>query len=207
MRKLGLVAALGLSLVAGSAIAQTAAAPNSAAAVSAIQAGAYKVDANHTQVIWSVDHMGFSRLHGMVGGMSGVLQLDPAKLAAASLAIDIPLSGLTVTSAGFAQHLASADMFDTAKFPAAKFVSTSVKVKGQEATITGDLTLHGVTRPVTLEARFYGAGANPMSKAATVGFSATGKLKRSDFNLGYAAPVVSDEVNLEINAAFEKAPG
>ncbi len=136
--------------------------------------------------------------------MSGTLTIDPARPSAATVAIDIPLSGLTVTSPGFGKHLATADLFDTAKFPTARFVSRSVKVRGTNATIAGDLTLRGVTRPLTLAARLHGAGVNPMSKKQTVGFSATAKLKRSDFGLGYAVPAVSDEVNLEITAAFEK---
>jgi polyisoprenoid-binding protein YceI len=202
------VAALALSQASVSAAprqspqaAQTAAAR---AAARNVQAGSYRIDANHTQVLWSVDHMGFSRLYGMVGGMSGWLQLDPARLGQARLEVDIPLSGLTVTSAGFGRHLATADLFDVAQFPTARFVSRTVTVRGQEATIVGDLTLRGVTRPVTLQARFYGAGANPMSQAQTVGFSARGQLKRSDFGLGYAVPAVSDTVDLEITAAFEK---
>ena len=184
----------------GVAHAQTAAAAPGAT----VQAGLYKLDANHTQVLWSVDHMGFSRLYGMLGGMSGSLELDPAKLGEASLQVDIPLSGLTVTSSGFANHLQTADLFDVAQFPTARFVSRSVTVRGQEAAIEGELTLRGVTRPLTLQARFYGAGANPMSQAYTVGFSARGQLKRSDFGLGYAVPAVSDMVELKITAAFEK---
>jgi polyisoprenoid-binding protein YceI len=197
-----------LALLAAFALAGTTAlaaqpkAPPAAAAK--VQAGSYKVDPNHTQVIWSVDHFGFSRLYGMVGGMSGTLDLDPARPNAAKVAIDIPLSGLTVTSPGFAKHLATADLFDIASFPTARFVSRSVAVRGNQATIAGDLTLRGVTKPLTLAARLHGAGANPMNKKQTVGFSATAKLKRSDFNLGYAVPNVSDEVNLEITAAFEK---
>ncbi len=197
-----------LALLAAFALAGTTAlaaqpkAPPAAAAK--VQAGSYKVDPNHTQVIWSVDHFGFSRLYGMVGGMSGTLDLDPARPNAAKVAIDIPLSGLTVTSPGFAKHLATADLFDVASFPTARFVSRSVAVRGNQATIAGDLTLRGVTKPLTLAARLHGAGANPMNKKQTVGFSATAKLKRSDFNLGYAVPNVSDEVNLEITAAFEK---
>ena len=202
---LALSPAIGAAQQAPTVAAAPAAAP--AAAVQAVEAGTYQVDANHTQVLWSVDHLGFSRLYGMVGGMSGTLELDPARLGQARLAIDIPLSGLTVTSAGFAQHLQTADLFDVAQFPTARFVSRSVTVRGQEATIVGDLTLRGVTRPVTLEARFYGAGANPMNQAKTVGFSARGQLKRSDFGLGYAAPAVSDTVDLEITAAFEKRAG
>ena len=197
-----------LALLAAFALAGTTAlaaqpkAPPAAAAK--VQAGSYKVDPNHTQVIWSVDHFGFSRLYGMVGGMSGTLDLDPARPNAAKVAIDIPLSDLTVTSPGFAKHLATADLFDVASFPTARFVSRSVAVRGNQATIAGDLTLRGVTKPLTLAARLHGAGANPMNKKQTVGFSATAKLKRSDFNLGYAVPNVSDEVNLEITAAFEK---
>jgi len=205
MHKISLLAALGLSLLAAPLAAQPAQSPtNSAAAIQSITAGDYRLDPDHTQVLWSVDHMGFSRLSGMVGEMSGTLRLDPARPQAASLEVQIPLSGLRVTSNGFAQHLQTPDLFDTAKFPSARFVSRKVEVRGQTATITGDLTLHGVTRPVVLEARFYGAGANPMNKAETVGFSATGQLKRSDFGLGYGVPAVSDVVNLEINAAFEK---
>lgn len=200
MKKISLALALGLSLSAAPLMAQT---PPPATGAAAVQAGSYKLDANHTQVIWSVDHLGFSKLYGMVGSMSGTLQIDPANLSAAKVEVDIPLSGLTVTSPGFAKHLASADFFETEKFPTAKFVSRTVEVKGEEATITGDLTLKGVTRPVVLNAKFYGAGVNAMNKARTVGFSATGTLKRSEFGLGYAAPAVSDDVQLKVTAAFE----
>jgi polyisoprenoid-binding protein YceI len=149
--------------------------------------------------------MGFSRLYGMVGAITGTLRIDPARPQQAAVQIDIPLSGLTVTSPAFGKHLQTPDLFDTAKFPTARFVSRNVAVRGQQATITGDLTLRGVTKPLTLRARFHGAGTNPMSKAATIGFSAEGELKRSDFGLGYAVPAVSDTVKLEITAAFEKA--
>jgi hypothetical protein len=104
----------------------------------------------------------------------------------------------------FGKHLATSDLFDTAKFPTARFVSRKETVRGTQAIIAGDLTLRGVTKPLTLDARLHGAGVNGMNKKQTVGFSATGTLKRSDFNLGYAVPAVSDEVKLEITAAFEK---
>ncbi len=193
-------------LLTTAAIGSQPATPRSASAAK-VSAGRYLVDPNHTQVIWSVDHFGFNRLFGMVGSMSGSLELDPARLSETKVAIDIPLSGLTVTSPGFAKHLQAADLFDTAKFPTARFVSRQVRVRGQAATIIGDLTLRGVTRPLTLNARFGGAGANPMNKKQTVGFSATGTLKRSEFGLGLAVPAVSDEVRLEVTAAFEREPG
>ncbi|WP_091741208.1 YceI family protein [Phenylobacterium immobile] len=169
-----------------------------------VTGGAYEVDSHHTQVVWSVDHLGISTLYGMFGEMTGTLALDPKTPQNAKLSIAIPLTGLTVTSAAFAKHLSSPDFFDVAKYPTASFVSTGVKVMGTKAEITGDLTLHGVTKPVTLQAAFHGAGANPMNKVENIGFSATTSIKRSDFGLGMAVPMVSDEVKLKIVAAFVK---
>ena len=201
MKKLLAAAGVAAVMIATPVLAQTPGAPD----VSRVAAATYKVDANHTQAVWSVDHMGFSILYGMFGSMSGTLTLDPAKPEAAKVSIEIPMSGLTTTSAGFTKHLSSADFFDVEKFPTAKFESTSVVVSGQTAKITGDLTLRGVTKPVTLDARLAGAGPNPMSKAATVGFHATTTIKRSDFGMTYALPAVGDAVELQIEAAFEKA--
>lgn len=197
------IAAAAAILLATPAFAQAPEMPGQPEAAR-VAAGTYKVDPHHTQAVWSVDHMGFSTLYGMFGEMSGTLTLDPANLSAAKLTIDIPMSGLTVTSSDFATHLASADFFEVEKHPAGRFVSTAVVVDGTKAKITGDLTLKGVTKPVVLDAELMGAGANPMSKAQTVGFTATSTIKRSDFNLGYAVPVVSDEVELKITAAFER---
>lgn len=171
---------------------------------SRISGGTYKVDPNHTQVAWSVDHMGFSTLFGMFGQPKGELTLDPKKPAEAKLEIEFPMSGLTVTSEKFETHLKSDEFLNAAKFPSATFRSTSVEVKDQKARVTGDLTVHGVTRPVTLDVSFHGAGVNPMSKAETVGFSGTTKLKRSEFGLGAFVPVVSDEVTITVVGAFEK---
>jgi polyisoprenoid-binding protein YceI len=78
------------------------------------------------------------------------------------------------------------------------------KTGERTARIEGDVTMHGVTRPLTLDATFGGSGANPMSKAFTIGFSATGTLKRSEFGVSKYVPFVSDEVRLKISAAFEK---
>lgn len=200
MKKLLAAAGLAVTMIATPVLAQTPGAPD----VSRISAATYKVDGHHTQVVWSVDHMGFSILYGMFGEMIGSLTLDPANPATAKVSIDIPMTGMTTTSPAFTKHLQSKDFFEVEKFPAGKFVSTAVVVDGQNAKITGDLTLKGVTKPVTLDAKLTGAGTNPMSKAATVGFSATTTIKRSDFGLGYAAPAVGDEVKLKITAAFEK---
>lgn len=171
-----------------------------------VTAGTYQVDANHTQVIWTVDHLGISPLSGMFGKIGGTLVIDPKAPDAAKLDITLPMAGLTVTSVPFAQDLASAEFFDTATFPSASFTSTRVTANGATARIEGELSLHGMTRPVVLEASFVGAGFNPMHKAEEIGFTATGTLKRSEFGLGAAVPAVSDEVQLRIVGAFSKRP-
>ncbi len=168
-----------------------------------VTAGSYTIDGNHTQAVFAYDHFGFTSNAGIISGFTGALTLDPKKPEASTLTVDIPVATLQTGIPKFQEHLASADFFDFAKFPTAKFVSTSVKVDGTTADITGNLTLHGITKPVTLDAKFVGAGT-AMNKKETVGFAATGIIKRSDFGLGKYAPMVSDEVELKIVAAFEK---
>ncbi|WP_454684280.1 YceI family protein [Ancylobacter moscoviensis] len=174
--------------------------------VARITGGTYAVDPDHSQVVWTVDHMGFSPLTGIFGVASGTLVLDPKKPGEAKLDITIPISSLRVTSDGFAKHLAGPEFFDAEKFPTATFKSTKVTVNDDDATIEGDLTLHGVTKRVTLDAELFGAGVNPMSKVENIGFTASADIKRSDFGMGYAVPVVSDEVELDIVGAFTKQP-
>ena len=199
-----LAALAAVVLVASPVAAQVPAGLPGSADVSRVVAGTYSVDPDHTQVVWTVDHMGVSPLTGMFGRMTGTLTLDPANPSAARLDIEIPLAGLTTTTEGFGKHLRTADFFDAEKFPTGRFVSTSVQAHGPEATITGNLTLHGVTRPVTMQAKFFGAGPNPQTRALNIGFTATARIKRSDFGLGFAVPVVADEVDLKIVGAFVK---
>lgn len=171
--------------------------------VSRVVAGTYQVDPAHTQVAWEVNHMGVSILEGMFGASGGSLTLDPARPAATKVDVTFQIDQLSVTALAFANHLKSDQIFDAAKFPTARFVSTGVVPHGADrATLTGSLTIKGITKPVTLEASFVGAGANPMSKKLNIGFSATGSVKRSDFGVGLYAPLVSDDVRLHIHAAF-----
>lgn len=169
-----------------------------------IAAGSYTADSNHTQVAWSVNHLGFNLYNGLFAGTTGTMTLDPADPAKAAVTIQIPLDKVLTTSDALTAHLKRADFFDTAKFPVATFKSTQVAVRGTAATITGDLTLHGVTKPVTLDAHFVGAGTNPLSKAATVGFEATTSIKRSDYGMTFLVPGVGDQVDLRITVAFER---
>lgn len=177
-----------------------------AEAAAKVAAGTYTVDTDHTQIAWGIDHLGFNVYYGIFGGTRGTLTLDPAKPASASVSLTIPVDKVTTTSEKLNAHLKSADFFDTAKFPTATFKSTGVVVDGLKAKITGDLTIKGITKPVVLDARFTGAGPNPMSKIETVGFEASATIKRSDYGITYALPVLGDEVSLHITAAFERRP-
>ncbi|MBP6442016.1 MAG: YceI family protein, partial [Sphingorhabdus sp.] len=179
--------------------------------VARVTAGAYNTDPGHTLIGWRVSHFGFNDYFGIFGDATGTLILDPANPNAAKVDITIPVSKVTTASAGLTSHLlragkdgGKADFFGPA--PAdAKFVSTSVVASGTTAKITGDLTLNGVTKPVVLDTKFSGAGNNPFSKKATVGFHATAVIKRSEFGISYAVPMISDDVTLDISVAFEKA--
>ncbi|NNM76299.1 polyisoprenoid-binding protein [Sphingomonas sp. ID1715] len=177
-----------------------------------ISGGTYTVDPGHTQVVWTLDHLGFSPYTGIFGDVTGTLTLDPKNPKAAKVDVTIPVSKVTTASAGLTQHLlrpgkdgGRPDFFGAS--PAdARFVSTSVVPNGQKAQITGNLTLNGVTKPVTLDASFYGAGKMPaqMGGKENVGFRATTTIRRSEFGLGFGVPMVGDEVKLDIAAAFQK---
>lgn len=177
---------------------------------SRVTAGTYTADKGHSLVGWRVNHFGFNDYLGIFGDVEGTLTLDPANLSAAKVDVTIPISSVVVASAGLKEHLLRAgkdggkpDFFGTDPAPA-KFVSTSVQPSGNTALITGDLTLNGVTKPVTIEAQFTGAGKHPMNQKETVGFDGTATIKRSEFGIGYGVPMVSDEVELDITVAFEK---
>jgi polyisoprenoid-binding protein YceI len=171
---------------------------------SRVTAGSYKMDPNHSQIAWTINHFGFSLFHGLFGEPTGTLTLDPTKPSAASLSVTIPIDKVLTTSAQLNGHLQTPDFFDVKQFPTATFVSTKIVAKGTHATITGNLTLHGVTKLVVLDANLTGAGANPMSKASTVGFEASASIKRSDFGIVKYLPALGDKVDLQITAAFER---
>jgi polyisoprenoid-binding protein YceI len=197
---LALLAAL---IVAPPAVAQSQlpGAPDSAR----VSAGRYQVDTDHTQVLWMVNHMGISQLTGAIAASGGTLELNPSKPAEAKVTVTFNIADMSTTVPDFTKHLLSADFFEVEKHPTATFTSTSVETKGQKAKITGNLMIKGVTKPVTLEAKFFGAGANP-GKKLEVGFSATTQIKRSDFGLGFGVlSVTPDEVDLRIAAAFTRA--
>lgn len=170
-----------------------------------IQAGTYALDSAHTLVRFTVEHFGINEFFGTLPGATGTLSLNPKALASTKLDVSVPVASVSTTNKTLDGELVSADWFDAAKYPTMRFVSTKVvKTGANSADVTGNLTLHGVTRPVTLKATFRAAALNPMKKAYTLGFSATGAIKRSDFGVSKYVPMVSDETTIAITAAFEK---
>jgi polyisoprenoid-binding protein YceI len=177
---------------------------------SRVQAGTYKSDKAHSLIGWRINHFGFNDYFGLFGDVDATLTLDPANPAAAKVEATIPINPL-VASQGLHDHLLrdgadgkKPDFFGSKQAPA-RFVSTSVAANGNKATITGDLTLNGVTKPVTIAAEFTGAGNAMMPpNKLNVGFEGTTTIKRSDFGLNTFVPMVSDEVELQITTAFEK---
>ena len=169
-----------------------------------VSKGTYKIEPFHTQVIWTVNHLGFTEYSGMFTNPTGTLVLDPANPAASKVDVTFPIASSRSSVAELDKELQGPTLFDAAKFPNVTFVSTKVVAAGSSATITGNLTIHGVTKPVVLKARFIGAGQEFWGdKKLAFGFAATTSIKRSDFGLSNSIPLVSDRVDLTINAGFE----
>ena len=169
-----------------------------------VQAGTYALDAAHGKITWSVDHLGFSTYYGQFVNVQAELKLDPANPSASTLTATIPLTDVDSNSDGLDTHLQTADFFDTANHPTATFVSRSITIDADdpnEADVLGDLTIRGVTRPVTMEVEFNQAGPS-MGNTYKVGFDGEATIKRSEFGVNYALPAVSDEVKLHLEGEF-----
>ena len=159
----------------------------------------YDIDNGHTQVIFSWNHFGFSNPSAMLEKFTGDFMLDTADITKSSISISFPLEGLHTGVPKLDEHLKSPDFFDAAKFPDITFKSTKVEKSGANGLkVTGELTIHGVTKPETLDVKINKIGDNPMMKKASAGFDATTTIKRSEFGVGKYVPAVSDEIPVRI---------
>ena len=193
-------AALALS-AAGAAQAQTTTSP------AAVQGGTYKLDPAHGKITWSITHFGFSTYIGQFAGVNATLKVDPKAPAAAAVDVTIDTNSLGTLNAALDTHLKSKDFLDVATFPTATFKSTKVTLTGEKtADIAGDLTLHGVTKPVVLHATFMQGGTNPIDKKYELGFSGSAEIIRSEFGIKAYVPNISDKVTLTLEAEFKLVP-
>jgi polyisoprenoid-binding protein YceI len=161
----------------------------------------YRFDTVHTQVLFSVDHLGFSRPQGRFHVKSGFIHFDKNDWAGAKVDAVIDVAGLDMGDAAWNAKLRSWEFFGTDKHPTAQFVSTAIEKTGERSGIVhGRLTLLGITRPLDLAVTFNRAGVDSYSIHYTAGFSATATLKRSDFGMKKYLPDVGDKVELRIEA-------
>ena len=206
-------AALVLAAAAVPGFAEEQATP--AASTAPIPAGAYKLDKAHASLLFRVDHLGFSKYTGRFATFDAELQFDPVNPAASSVKVTIDPRSLQLENPpeGFIATLLGAQWLDAEKFPQMTFRSTKVARSGTDLRIDGDMTLHGVTQPMTLVAKFNGGYAgHPYDPNARIGFSARGTLERSAFGVAYGIPApgttmgVSDAVEVIVEAEFTGPP-
>jgi polyisoprenoid-binding protein YceI len=181
-------------------IRRIAIATSLALASASVFATTYTLEPNYTQGVFRWNHLGFSSPAAQFSQGTGTLEFDPADPVRSSVTVTIPLSTLNTGVPDLDEDFRSTDFFDTARFPSATFKSTRVE-KGSmkdKLKVTGNLSLHGVTKPVTLDVTLVKLGTNPRSSLPTVGFDALTTVKRSDFGLGKYVPQVGDEVEMRI---------
>jgi len=159
----------------------------------------YGVDANHTYANFSYTHMGLSTQISKFSKTTGTVTFDKAaKTGAVDVAID--MKSVDTGSNLFNGHIQGADFLDTEKFPTATFKSTKVVFSGDKpASIEGNLTIKGITKPVTLAVTHFVNMEHPMAKKDAIGANATTVIKRTEFNAGKYAPAVGDDVTLTIS--------
>jgi polyisoprenoid-binding protein YceI len=172
-----------------------------APALAAAEEAVYALDPVHTRVAFQVSHAGFSQPVGSFSKVEGQLRFDPDDWSGAQLSVRIPVATLNLGDEDWQQKILDRTFFDARRFPQASFVSTRVESSGPNtATVTGELSLHGVTRPLTLQVTLNALKRHPLTRKRTAGFSATGTLRRSEFGMDAWKNVVGDEVRLIIEA-------
>lgn len=160
----------------------------------------YTLDPNHTYVLWHVNHFGFSNPSGKWMA-NGTLEFDKAQPQKSSVTATINVADVVTGIPALDKHLQTDTFFDVAQFPTATFTSNNVKVTGKDtADVSGNLTVHGVTKPITLHITMNKMGMSLMTNRETIGFTGSAVLNRSDYGVSAYAPGLGDKVTLEIEA-------
>jgi polyisoprenoid-binding protein YceI len=170
-----------------------------------LRAGAYTVDREHVTVLFEVNHLGYSGYIGRFNDIVATLDFDPVQPEASVLDVQIASASVDTPSDVLDDKLRGSAMFDAAKHPFIRFQSQAIAVTGASTgKVTGNLTLNGITKPVTLDVQFNGGSQNAFSGKYTLGFHASGRLDRTDWGLTAWTPAVGKDVTLTIRAEFQK---
>jgi polyisoprenoid-binding protein YceI len=168
-------------------------------------AESYQLEKTHVDLLFSINHAGFTEKHGSFRELDATLDYDSEKPENSRVTVTVKTASVDTALPARDTDLKGERFLDVQKYPEMRFVSTRVTpVADGSLRIEGDLTLHGITKPLTLEARLNKAGPNPFDKKPTLGFSATGALKRSDFGMSNYLPMIGDVVTLTIDAEFNR---
>ena len=172
-----------------------------------INAGTWSLDKVHSTVEFVVKHLGLSNVRGRFGTFDATLVVG-GDLASTKVTATVPLSSVDTNNADRDNHLKSTDFFGVDANPTMTFASNAITGSGDDYTMKGDLTINGVTKPVSFEVEFNGTETNPMSQKTHAGFSAKAEIKRSDFGIDFNAPLgadkflISDKVKVELELQF-----
>lgn len=178
------------------------------AVVAGLAAGTWAIDPSHSEVGFSVRHLMVSKVRGALSGVAGTITVGESEVAVAAT---IDAATISTRDENRDGHIKSADFFDIENHPTWTFTSTGFEAKGNDITLTGDLTLRGVTKPVALEVEFVGVNTDPWGNTKA-GFEAKGEINRKDFGVEWNAPLetggvlVGEKVSIELNiqAALQK---
>lgn len=161
-------------------------------------ADTYSIDPSHTHATFAFQHLGFSTFHGKIPSQRGTISLDRAQKTG-EVDVVFDLTAVTTGVKKFDDHLRSEDFFEVESHPTATFKSRKVTFEGDApASITGDLTIKGISKPVTLKVTSFHCGQHPMLKVPACGANASATINRSDYGMTYALPAVKDQITLEI---------
>ena len=166
-------------------------------------ADSYTIDPSHTYPNFTINHLGFSTMHGRFDKTSGTLELDQAK-GTGSVNIVVDMASVNTGFKKRDDHLRSPDFFNAKEFPTMTFKSTKVVFKDKGAVVTGNLTIMGTTKSVKLDVASINCGVHPFNKKHVCGFDATTRIKRSDYGIKYGLPAIGDEMNIEIEVEAVK---
>lgn len=168
--------------------------------------GDFALDPLHAALIFRINHLGFADYIGRFERFDAQLTGDPARPEAAEITARIDMTSLNIANPDFAAELMGPDWFDAARYPDAVFRSQTVRVTGEQtAEIDGEMTLRGVSQPVTFSARLNGSAFDPLRRADVIGFSASGEISRSAFGINRFIGLLTDTVRIEIEAEFIRA--